>query len=329
MKQSSTGRQGNVGITLDNMRAMTAQDKGIVDPESSECIFVQAFHELHGQPDTLWRGKLDNKQKLFAVKYMGEDGMDWGGVFRDAVNRMVEDLCSPRLDLLTLCPNGRIQDGINTDAYLPNPRHTSPRTMAMFEFVGKLMAMSLRFKLCLPFELPSLVWKQLVGQPLDRSDLTAVDTKLGKDLAAIEAFEGDDAAFAAEFPDLVFSINSLDGRPMDLKPGGAAMAVTTANRLEYVRLVEVAKLHEFDAQIAAIRRGLVSCIPARAVRLLTWQELDLHVSGRPEIDVDALKAHTEYEGCVVVWVVVGVWVSSDTVLVLCRVCVFADSAVTT
>ena len=42
----------------------------------------------------------------------GEDGMDWGGVFRDAVNGMAEDLCSPRLDLMLLCPNGVLQDGV-------------------------------------------------------------------------------------------------------------------------------------------------------------------------------------------------------------------------
>ena len=31
--------------------------------------------------------------------------MDWGGVFRDAINRMVEDLFSTHLTLMVPCPN--------------------------------------------------------------------------------------------------------------------------------------------------------------------------------------------------------------------------------
>lgn len=38
---------------------------------------------------------------------MGEDGVDAGGVFREGMSRMVEDLFSPDFDLLIQCPNGR------------------------------------------------------------------------------------------------------------------------------------------------------------------------------------------------------------------------------
>lgn len=91
----------------------------------------------------------------------GEEGLDWGGVFRDAITRVVEDLFSQRFSLLVLCPNGVAQDGLNTDKYVPNPKHvTGPsasRALAMFEFIGRLMGASLRLKLCLPFDFPSLV----------------------------------------------------------------------------------------------------------------------------------------------------------------------------
>ena len=113
-------------------------------------------------------------------------------------------------------------------SYIPNPRHVSPLAIAMFEFVGKLMGLSLRYKQSLPFTVdvraraarlqmrvllgwedgsdalkllwiglqrrmvrpgrcvvfiflstlcsccqcrPSVVWKQLLGQPLDIRDL--------------------------------------------------------------------------------------------------------------------------------------------------------------
>ncbi len=47
--------------------------------------------------------------------------------------------------------------------------------IAMFEFVGKLMGMALRTKELLPLDLPSMVWKPLVGLPVTDSDLEEVD----------------------------------------------------------------------------------------------------------------------------------------------------------
>lgn len=41
------------------------------------------------------------------INFVGEDGVDAGGVFREGMSRMVEDLFSPDLDLLMQCPNGR------------------------------------------------------------------------------------------------------------------------------------------------------------------------------------------------------------------------------
>lgn len=41
------------------------------------------------------------------INFVGEDGVDAGGVFREGMSRMVEDLFSPYFDLLIQCPNGR------------------------------------------------------------------------------------------------------------------------------------------------------------------------------------------------------------------------------
>lgn len=44
---------------------------------------------------------------LRQINFVGEDGVDAGGVFREGMSRMVEDLFSPDFDLLVPCPNGR------------------------------------------------------------------------------------------------------------------------------------------------------------------------------------------------------------------------------
>jgi hypothetical protein len=64
---------------------------------------------------------------------------------------------------------------------------------------------------------------------------------------------------------------------------------------EYLALVHNLRDREFDAQCAAIRRGLVSVVPPRALQLLTWRETELLVCGDPIVDVELLKKHTQYD----------------------------------
>ena len=107
---------------------------------------------------------------------------------------------------------------------------------------------------------------------------------------------------------------------MELKPGGHAIHLTAANAHEYVDLVIQARLNESKRQVRgfvlhfcgssgihargccclqvdAIRRGLARVIPPSLLSLLGWRELEVHVCGRPVIDVALLKANTSYSGC--------------------------------
>lgn len=289
-----------VRVTLDNMKAMHSREVGDVEPSTSMCIFAQSFRQLSKESSTLYRSKLDRKERLFHVSFAGEEGMDWGGLFRDAVNRMVEDLFSPHFGLLVLCPNGRASVGLNNEKYLPDSRRKSPLVIEMFEFVGRLMGMSMRHKMCLPFDFPSLVWRQLVGQTPDTSDLAAVDVALARLLASLRDCEENgidsEEAFAEEFPDMFFTSTRMDGSDVEVMPGGRAIRVTLANRRAYCDRVEAMRLKEASAHVAAMLRGITSVVPGRALQLMTWQELEVAVSGRPEIDIALLRRHTEYDG---------------------------------
>lgn len=162
---------------------------------------------------------------------------------------MVEDLHNPQaLDLLTPCPNARHGLPTNVDKSLPNARLAGcPLAGQMLEFVGKLMGMSLRAHLCLPFhvrkerertkkaagwvavrcqiemhtltnthpndnpQFPSLVWKRLLGQELTRGDMEAVDTLTCRLLGSVRAC-GTPEEFDAKFGgSLTFVVMGHDG----------------------------------------------------------------------------------------------------------------------
>merc|ERR1711865_950107 len=83
---------------------------------------------------------------------------------------------------------------------------------------------------------------------------------------------------------------------VDLIPGGADIFVTYNRRYEYADLVEAYHIHEFDQQLAAMKRGFGTIVPLRLMPLFTWQEAEVLVCGSPEIDLEELKRHTMYQG---------------------------------
>ncbi|GMF18900.1 unnamed protein product [Phytophthora lilii] len=295
-------QQQTARITLDRMQALESRDDREVEPSVSECFFAQAFRQLNQVDPALFRRQIDSKGRLFSVKFRGEEGVDWGGVYREGATSMVDDLFSPHFSLFVLCPNGQHDTGNNRGMYLPNPKCTSPVAMQMFSFVGQLLGISMRTHGDFPFMLPSLVWKQLLGQTLTRSDLEGTDAMFIQMLDGIANCENDGISTEEEFAtafaelDLRFTASSCTGEEIELVSGGRHLTVGFHNRLEYCRLAERARLEECSAQVAAMARGFATLFPRRVLTLLTWQELEILTCGSPKIDLDLWQRHTRYDG---------------------------------
>ena len=143
-------------MTLDNALASKSSELGEVDIIVSKNIFSQAFKELSKDSEFSRIGNFTDNH-CFNVVFAGEDGSDAGGVFREAMARIIEDLFSVNFNLLVLVPNGQNNMNLNKDTFVPNPKHNSSFAAKMFEFVGQLMGMSLRCNLMLPFRFPEVI----------------------------------------------------------------------------------------------------------------------------------------------------------------------------
>ena len=81
----------------------------------------------------------------------------------------------------------------------------------------------------------------------------------------------------------------------DLKENGRQMPVTEANKREYVQLACQMKMTEsIKAQIKSFLEGFYEVIPKELISIFNEQELELLISGLPTIDIDDLKANSEY-----------------------------------
>jgi len=184
------------------------------------------------------------------------------------------------------------------DKVIPNPSMSSSLHLSMWTFIGKLMGVAIRGKYYLNIDLPSIVWKPLVGMKCDRIDLQEIDSLCYNIIDQLNNIEIELIEDEESFQNVIsynFTTTSSDGRQILLKKGGDAISVTLKNRFEYIRLLENYRMHEFDTQINAMRRGLATIVPISLLPLFTWRQLELMVCGKREIDVELLKANTVYK----------------------------------
>ena len=162
-------------ITLSNFKSLGSRDNGETDPHVSKSCFNQAYDQLSKVKIANLRNVFGG-DRVFNVGFEGEGGIDAGGVFREGMSRIMEDLFSPEsLSLLIPCANAKHDAYENRDKFVPNPKWRDESSLRHFEFVGMLMGMSLRANLCLPFEFPPIVWKSLVRETLKKDDLLSFD----------------------------------------------------------------------------------------------------------------------------------------------------------
>jgi len=292
---TSSNSSSKFDMRLSRSRAAKHKRTGLPDNEARWMVFSQAFRQMH----TLAPSTLRRADQLFYTTFAGERAHDAGGPYREAFAMMYLELQSPSLPLLIKTPNGRHSVGQNREKWILNPSATSSLHMDMFSFLGKLMGIAIRSKEYMELNLPSIIWKLLVQEVPNRDDLEAIDLFQIQSLDNMRNIHLQGItreSFSFTFYE-TFTTMSTDDRMVKLVTGGEEKNVDFDNRNHYCDLIEEYRLHEFDAQAAAIRRGLASLIPHRLLSLYTWDQLEVMVCGSSTIDIKLLKSVTEYSSC--------------------------------
>ena len=86
----------------------------------------------------------------FSVNFVGEPGIDAGGVFRDALSAICAELQSSSegktTSLLIPCANRVNKVGHTLDKFVPNALCTSAEALMQFEMLGRLMGIAVRVR---------------------------------------------------------------------------------------------------------------------------------------------------------------------------------------
>mmetsp|Transcript_12472 Transcript_12472/g.20956 ORF Transcript_12472/g.20956 Transcript_12472/m.20956 type:complete len:328 (+) Transcript_12472:25-1008(+) len=179
------------------------------------------------------------------------------------------------------------------DKFTLNPSKSGSNELSLFNFLGVLMGVCIRTSTNLSINLPSLFWKQLVGQRLAYEDIEELDDGIIEQLR--EMLEcADEEEFTHKFTDRYFTVELSDSTEVELVEGGAKKELTFANRVDYVRKALYSRLTESVRQCEAIKAGINQVIPEALLNIVSSSELEEWIFGKKFIDIELLKRHTKY-----------------------------------
>ncbi|KAJ5322060.1 uncharacterized protein N7506_011190 [Penicillium brevicompactum] len=243
-------------------------------------VFLDSFKSLYFKTaDELKYGKLN-------VRFHGEEGVDAGGVTREWFQVLARGMFNPNYalfipvaaDRTTFHPN-RLS-GVNSEHHM------------FFKFIGRIIGKALYEGRVLDCHFSRAVYKNILGRSVSIKDMETLDLDYYKSL--LWMLENDITDIITE----TFAIETDDfgeKQVIDLKPNGHDIPVTQENKEEYVqRVVEYRLVESVREQLDNFLKGFHEIIPPDLISIFNEQELELLISGLPEIDVDEWKNHTEY-----------------------------------
>ncbi|KAG7305263.1 hypothetical protein JYU34_009308, partial [Plutella xylostella] len=228
---------------------------------------------------------LDLKKQL-VVEFVGEQGVDEGGVSKEFFQLAVDQLFHPDYGMFTCQPD--------TGTVWFNP--TSFESEGQFTLAGVVLGLAIYNHVILAVSFPMAVYRKLLGKKGSFEDLADWNPVLYSGLQDMLQYTGEDLeqvylqSFRVGYTDVFGTALTHD-----LKPDGGSVPVTQDNKREFVDLYADFLLNtSVESQFGAFRRGFAmvtheSSLPA----LFRPEELETLVCGSKNFDFKELESSTE------------------------------------
>ncbi|XP_055847251.1 E3 ubiquitin-protein ligase HUWE1 isoform X2 [Episyrphus balteatus] len=243
-------------------------------------VFEDSFRELYRRGPEEWKNR-------FYIVFEDEEGQDAGGLLREWYVIISREIFNPMYALFCVSPGDRV-------TYMINPSsHANPNHLCYFKFVGRVIAKAIHDNKLLECYFTRSFYKHILGIQVKYTDMESQDYEFYKGLAYLMSNDisslGYDLTFSTEVQE--FGVTQI----RDLVPNGRNITVTEKNKFDYIRLVCQLKMSgSIRQQLNAFLEGFYDIIPKRLISIFNEQELELLISGLPNVDIEDLKQNTEY-----------------------------------
>ena len=243
-------------------------------------VFEDSFRELHRRTPEEWKNR-------FYIVFEGEEGQDAGGLLREWYVIISKEIFNPMYALFRTSPGDKVTYMIYEQS------QTNPNHLDYFKFVGRVIAKAIYDNKHLECYFTRSFYKHILAKAVKYTDMESEDYAFYKGLEFLMHNKVEDLGYDLTFSGEIREFGVLEVR--DLIPNGRNVQVTEDNKMDYVRLVCQMKMTgAIRKQLSAFLEGFYNIIPRRLISIFNEQELELLVSGLPVIDIDDLKAHSEY-----------------------------------
>ena len=220
------------------------------------------------------------------MQFVGEEGIDEGGVQKEFFQLIISQVFDVSYGMFTYDEALRSfwfnQDSLESDRE--------------FELIGILLGVAIYNGVILDVRFPHVVYKKLMDKPVGLEDLKTAFPEMGRSLQALLDFTEADVESTFGLCMQVCYERYGERLTHDLVPGGGEIAVTEANREEYVRLyTHYTMTLSIQRQFDAFQRGFHSVCGGDCLQLFRWEELELLICGSPVLDFAALERVAQYD----------------------------------
>ncbi|CAZ79591.1 unnamed protein product [Tuber melanosporum] len=243
-------------------------------------VFLDSYKSMY------YKNGDEIKYAKLSIRFHGEEGVDAGGVTREWFQVMARQMFNPDYALFIPVASDR------TTFHPSRMSGVNPEHLSFFKFIGRIIGKALYEGRVLDCHFSRAVYKRILGKSVSLKDMETLDLDYYKSL--VWMLENDITDIITE----TFSVETDDfgdKKIIDLVPDGRNVPVTDDNKHEYVRLlVEYRLLTSVQEQMENFLVGFHDIVPAELISIFNEQELELLISGLPEIDVDDWRNNTEY-----------------------------------
>ncbi|GAA5932597.1 uncharacterized protein JCM15063_002150 [Sporobolomyces koalae] len=244
-------------------------------------LFEDAFSEV------MQHKSADLKKRLM-ITFRGEEGVDFGGVSREFFFLLSHAIFDPGYCLFEPTEKGNYTLQINPLSSV-NPEH-----LDYFQFVGRAVGLAIFHRRFLDAHFATSIYKAVLDKRVGLEDMALVDRQLWQSLSWMANNDITDV-LDLDFTSQYESFGALE--TLELKPGGADIAVTEENKLEYISLLCEHRLKgRVESQLQALKAGLHEIVPLKELKVFDEKELELLIGGVETIDVEDWEKNTEYRG---------------------------------
>jgi len=228
---------------------------------------------------------LEDLKKPLRVQFIGEEGVDAGGVRKEFFQVLTRQLLDPAYGMF------KHDEETNTIWFNQDTLEANLE----FELIGILLGIAIYNSVIIDVQFPKVVYKKLLDIKPTLDDLKAAQPELGKGLQQLLDFDSDVLNTLGITFQLSYEVFG-EVKYVDLKTEGSLIPVTVENRQEYVTLyVEWVLDKSVQKQFGAFHTGFLKVCGGAALKLFCPEEVELLICGNPALDFKKLEKVTQYE----------------------------------